>query len=606
MAHAPQRHPGLRRALFLGTALALVGGLLTGPLDLQRATGQTKKADPDPKKTEPGDPKKGDKSDVIVGGGVEQIAFINEQIEKKWKDNKIEPSERCSDYEFIRRASLDIVGRIAKPAEIREYMGWPADQRRSKLIDKLLNSKEYPENFANLWANLLMTRTGPPLQHMQMMVWLTDEFDKKNADWSKVVTSLLSATGKDNGDGDEPAVNFILAHLGDRLPGNPGENGQWSLVPVTSRITRLFLGLRTQCTQCHDHPFNDEWKQENFWGINAYLRQVEAPNGQPSAMKKKKDMPKDFHYILKDNPNFNVKGLVPYERRSGLVEVTKAFFLDGTKMPGKLEGTRRQELARKVTTSDYFGKAFVNRMWSHFMGRGFTKDVDDFGEHSRVSHPELLEKLGKDWAGKYQHNPRDLVRWICNSKAYGLSSRANKSNDKQDAEEFFSRMLLKSMTPEQLFESLMIATDAKDGQNREKKKELRDKWMNRLVVNFGDDEGNEGSFNGTVVQALLMMNGQEINDAILDENNGTMGLVLKNLKASKTMSKQALSEAIREMFIAALNRPPTTKELDRMLDPQRIQLDPMRPKVVDYAFAKEYCQDVFWALLNSNEFILNH
>src|SRR5207302_2816922 len=127
-------------------------------------------------------------------------------------------------------------------------------------------------------------------------------------------------------------------------------------------------------------------------------------------------------------------------------------------------------------------------------------------------------------------------------------------------EEFFSRMLLKAMTPEQLFESLMTATEAKEGQNREKKKELREKWMNKLVVSFGDDEGNEGTFNGTVVQALLMMNGQEINDAVLDENNGTMGHVLKVLK-SKGITRDTLIGALRELFLAALNRPPTEKEL---------------------------------------------
>src|SRR5438067_5046684 len=320
------------RSLCLGAGLVAALGILAGPVGVSRSDAQAKKAE--------------QKGDVIVGGGVEQVAFINEQIEAKWKENKRTPSDRCSDYEFIRRASLDIIGRIAKPAEIREYMAWPADQRRSKLIDKLLKSRDFPENFANLWANLLMTRVGPPRQHMQMQVWLTEQFDKGNADWSKMVTSLVTATGKDNGDGDQAAINFLLAHLGERVQGNPQENGQWTMVPATSRITRLFLGLRTQCTQCHDHPFYDEWKQENFWGINAYLRQIDAPKQPSLLMNKKKD--KDDHFTLQDNPNYNKSGLVAYERKSGLVEVTKAMFLDGAKLPAKFEGTRREELARRV------------------------------------------------------------------------------------------------------------------------------------------------------------------------------------------------------------------------------------------------------------------
>src|SRR5580765_3066570 len=371
------------------------------------------------------------KPDVVVAGSASHVALINSAIEKKWQENKLEPAKRCSDYDFVRRASLDIIGRIAKPSEIKEFLNWPVEQRRGLLIEKLLKSEEYANNFANIFTNLLMTRTSTKLHHQQMQVWLTDEFDKKDADWSKMATSLLSATGKTNGDGDALAVNFLITHRGDKLPGNPAVNGQWDMVPATSRITRLFLGLRTQCVQCHDHPFQGEWRQENFWAINAYLRQIEVVNDR-SAVVKKKDKD-DVQYELRDNQSFNQNGLIGYERRSGLVEFTKAFFLDGTKLPAKMEGTRRQELAKRVTSSPYFAKAFVNRMWGHFFGRGFTKDVDDFGEHSPISHPELLEKLAKDWSSQHGHNPRELIRWICNSKAYGLASQANKSNDKPDA-----------------------------------------------------------------------------------------------------------------------------------------------------------------------------
>jgi hypothetical protein len=605
MAKASLWRSSTRRALVLGLTLFVLCGWLAAAL---HAPAQTK-SDPagDPKKTQPD---KG--TDVIAGGGVEQIAYINEQLDKKWKDNKIEPAKRCTDYEFIRRATLDIIGRIAKPTEIKEFLGWSAEQRRSKLIEKLLSmnkGEDFASNFATLWANLLMTRTGPKKNHEQMHVWLTEEFSKKDADWSKTVTSLLSAVGQTNGDGDAPAVNFILAHLGERLPdGNVEKNGQWELVPLTSRITRLFLGLRTQCTQCHDHPFNDEWRQENFWGINAYLRQVEAPKGRPSMVKNKKGGP-DPQFEIRDNVRFNKTAMVSFDRRSGLAESTKAFFLDGTKLPGKLEGTRRQELARRVTTSEYFAKAFVNRTWGHFFGHGFnrTKDVDDFGEHNPIAHPDLLNKIAKDWATKYNHNPKDLIRWICNSKAYGLSSQANSSTQKPDTDKLFGRMLLKAMTPEQLFESLLIATDAKDGQNADKKKTLRDDWMNKLVVNFGDDEGNEGSFNGTIVQALLMMNGKELNEAIMDETHGTVATVMARLKGTKGPISRANQEAaVRELFLASLNRPPTAKELARMLDPERMSPTGSKKDVIDFPYFRAYCQDLYWAVLNSNEFILNH
>jgi len=602
MVSNPLRRLSAQGVLFLGASLPVLCGLPAGPLKQGQLGAQTKKVDP--KLNQKPFIETKDKLAILPAGDIDEITSVNAQIDKKWKENKIEPAKRCTDYEFIRRASLDIIGRIAKPSEIKEFMSWPAAERRGKLVEKLLKDEDYARNFANIFTNLLMTRTATKLHHEQMQEWLTEEFNKKDADWSKTATSLLSATGRTNGDGDAPAVNFILAHLGEKVPGNPVVNGQWEMVPVTSRITRLFLSLRTQCTQCHDHPFNDEWRQEHFWGINGYLRQVEAISGRPDLDKNKK-VADDKQFELRDNPEFNKNGLVPYERRSGLVEYTKAFFLDGTKLPAKLESTRRQELARLVTTSPHFAKSFVNRMWGHFFGRGFTKDVDDFGEHSPVSHPALLDKLAKDWATKYHHNPRELVRWICNSKAYGLSSQANPTNDKPEAEQFFGRMLLKAMTPEQLFESLMTATESKDSQNLVAKQNMREQWMKKLVVNFGDDEGNEGTFNGTVVQALLMMNGQEINNAIMDPAGGTVSIILQKVSAAKGAVPRVAQEAVvKELFLAGLNRPPAPKELTRVLDPERMKLG--AATLVDYNFFRGYCQDLYWAMLNSNEFILNH
>src|SRR5262249_14592233 len=162
--------------------------------------------------------------------------------------------------------------------------------------------------------------------------------------------------------------------------------------------TRLFLGLRTQCVQCHDHPFNGEWQQHHFWGINAFFRQAD-PSGRPNMMaKKKKKGEVNLPYTLTDNPNLNSKGLVPYQRRSGVLLYTKATFIDGTKM--ELNGTdttRRKELAKFIIKSPYFAKVGVNRMWAHFLGLSFTKIApDDFGEHNQVSHPELLDRLAED------------------------------------------------------------------------------------------------------------------------------------------------------------------------------------------------------------------
>jgi hypothetical protein len=150
----------------------------------------------------------------------------------------------------------------------------------------------------------------------------------------------------------------------------------------------------------------------------------------------------------------------------------------------------------------------------------------------------------------------------------------------------------------------MTATEAKVGQDKKKREEARKKWLRRLIVNFGDDEGSEGTFNGTVVQALLMMNGEDINNAINDKDSGTVAVILKR----KGVTPRS---AMHDLFLAALNRPPTEAEYKRFLSPDMYNLHKMNPRRDPKFYRRPnfwpaFYQDMFWALLNSNEFILNH
>jgi hypothetical protein len=598
-ARTSWRSGALIRVSGLAIIAALVGGLgyVTNALaDKQPAPKPPAgKEKPAPKKTEP----KPIVDILAKSDGAIQVGYINEEIRKKWQETKINPSARCTDHEFIRRASLDIIGRIAKPDEIAKFLSDPPERRRSLLIERLLESEEYAKNWSSVWTVWLMTRAGSftaglKIYHEQMQVWLEEQFAKPDMQYDKIVTDLLTASGKTN---ENQAVNFILAHLGEPEKDDPQSNGRYNMVPITSRTTRLFLGLRTQCTQCHDHPFNDDWKQADFWGVNAFFRQVDAPRGRPLGRRRNQAMNAVLELV--DDPNVNSDAIVYFERRNGVVLPSKPVFLDGrVKMPPLSKNdTRRKELAKFIIKSEYFPKAFINRMWAHFFGRGFTKVFDDFGEHNPVSHPELLDRLAEDFR-KYNYRPRDLIRWICNSQAYGLGSTANETNDKEDAEPYFARMQLKAMSPEQLFESLMVATGAKASTDQMAKKQLRELWMKRLVDNFGDDEGNEATFNGTVVQALLMMNGEDINRAITDPKVGTVARVVSRYRLQPR-------EAMRSLYLAALNRHPTTAEYTRILNPRMYNL-PRVPVRDRGKFYTEFYQDLFWALLNSNEFILNH
>lgn len=559
------------------------------------------------------------------GAGAEAsnpIRVINQQIEAQWKFNRLVPARFATDYEFIRRASLDIIGRIATPEEMNRFLRDPIQTRRIRLVQRLLDSDEFAKNWANIWTVWLMTRSAPGTYHDEMQSWLEKQFTQKDHGFDKIAHDLLTATGKSDENG---AVNFILTNEGAPVSKDKVvEDGHSDFVPLTSRTARLFLGLQIQCAQCHDHPLNPQWKQKHFWGLNAFFRQVK---GTRPPTRRRMDMTPEL--ALGDDIEVNKEGAIFYEERRGTVFMTRPVFLDGRRLPKETDQSRREILAEFVLSSPYFAKAYVNRMWAHFFGRGFTNPgpPDDFGENNPVTHPILSEEqlakvrqaksplpedLVKEIKGldndanhprlldyladQFRQsgcNPRQLVSWICNSEAYQLSTVENRSNAKPEAEPYFSRMLLKALSPEQLFESLMVATQAEAAESREGKKNLRDQWMKNLIVNFGDDEGNEVTFNGTVVQALIIMNGRELNDAIAHKEKGTFGAALR---------KPSIRATLDYLTLAALNRPATENEYRAIAR----EVGMLRLGKIRSADPTTLWQDEFWALLNSNEFMLNH
>src|SRR5438132_13064745 len=193
-------------------------------------------------------PKKNNAKDIVATSSpgkttdADKVQLINKHLAEKWKANQVTPSQRCNDYEFIRRASLDIVGRIATPKEIDQYLKDPEATRRPRLIDRLLKSDDYPKNWANLWTVWLMTRVGEndaaqAVYHEQMHSWLEKQFGKEGMSYKDMAYGLLTATGKTNENG---AVNYFLAHLGEPIPrAEQSKEGKATMVPITSRTTRF-------------------------------------------------------------------------------------------------------------------------------------------------------------------------------------------------------------------------------------------------------------------------------------------------------------------------------------------------------------------------------
>ncbi len=236
---------------------------------------------------------------------------------------------------------------------------------------------------------------------------------QRNMSYDKLAYELISAKGV-NKPGEE-GFNGFSNFLADKM----AENG----VQATAKTSQIFLGLQVQCTQCHNHPFN-EWKQNQFWELNAFFRQTHAMRHQREGQEMEVWELANQNFAGEDNrPE---EAVLFYELRNGLTKAAYPVFVDGTKLKsdsGYVDRVdRRTELARLVATSDYLSKAIVNRLWAHFMGFGFTKPIDDMGPHNPATHPELLDGLAAEMK-KNSYDLKTLIRWIVLSEPYSLSSR---------------------------------------------------------------------------------------------------------------------------------------------------------------------------------------
>ncbi len=511
----------------------------------------------------------------------EIIDFIDAQIRKGWEDNGIAPSDAADDAEWYRRVHLDIIGRIPDEEAVEDFLESRDRGKRSRVVENLLDRSEFADYFATQWTNLAIGRGTPQGVNRDKLTEYFREGFGSGKSWGEVVTELVTATGTADENG---VVNYLLAQLAADREG----------IQATAATTRLFLGVQVQCTQCHNHPFNTS-KQRQFWEFNSFFRQAQRTmggDGQPAEV-----------------TDSNYAGHVDFELRSGLADVAFPKYFGkaieavpagnasatGLNRDGAPGVNRRTALAQFMLNDPErpVAKAFVNRMWGHFFGYGFTRPVDDIGPHNQPTHPELLERLAAEFAQR-QYNPKTLIRWICNSEAYHLTSRFSRNNEIDNPASgeapLFSHMYLKSLEAEQLYESLIVATQAhKSGKfSDEGAKKQRDEWLSQFIVAFGTDENDESTtFNGTIPQALMMMNGPLIKSAVNCEPGSYLHTVFTG--------KQDDRKKVRTLYLATLGRPPSQREFKAA-----VQLFENAPDRLT-AF-----QDLFWALLNSNEFILNH
>jgi hypothetical protein len=494
--------------------------------------------------------------------------YIDAMLQQSWDDAEVKPSPICSDAEFVRRAYLDLLGRIASADEAYAFISKKDSGKRAKLIDYLLEHPDYAKHMGTLMSNTLVGRKpmGRQVDKGALSNWLRLRF-AENRPWNQTARELITATGSNKENG---AVNFTITHMGD------------GAINLTSFTTKIFLGEQIQCTQCHDHPSND-WKQADFWSINAFFKGIRTED----VMKTDATGAEVYdHTELTDEPS---DAFSTYEKRNAVVGIAFPAFLDGRKISQGMDVNRREALGDFITERDnlQFARAYVNRIWGQLMGRGFVQPVDDFGAHNPPSHPELLDKLAEDFRA-CDYDVKRLIRWVAASKAYNVTSMMTKDNEQDDT--LFTHMQLKPMIPEQLFDSLLVATAAqKVGGDADR---ARNTWLNQFVFAFANDEAEESStFQGTIPQALMMMNGELMEKA----TGGKPGSFVAKLRDRAMKTRSPASYMVNQMYLSALNRLPTSKEMKYA--GAFVNSNPDTLHVLE---------DLFWALLNSNEFVLNH
>ncbi|MCH5377660.1 MAG: DUF1549 domain-containing protein, partial [Planctomycetes bacterium] len=379
----------------------------------------------------------------------EVITFVNDMLAQGWRQRGVTPAPPAGDTQWCQRVYKRLIGRDPTQDELQQFQSAPADQRRSSLVDDLLARDEYARHWSAVWADTLLGNEqleaqseGVHREGLERYLFTSLRDDKP---YDQMATELVSATGACDPEAENfnGAANFLAAHARD------------DYVPATDRLARVFLGKQLVCARCHDHPANG-WDQEEFWKLNAFLRQMkvrrEAQTGRLALIDK------DFFGetgVARDAEIF-------YQDEDGRLRVAyPEFGSNRLSRSGLLSDVnRRRELARLIVASPDFRSAVVNRVWAELLEYGFVEPVDDAGPHNPPSHPELLRGLSEQLAA-HNFDMDGLIRWIVLSRAFEVSDEPTPESWMDTPETggrpLFARYYGEPAKPADLYKSLMLA-----------------------------------------------------------------------------------------------------------------------------------------------------
>jgi hypothetical protein len=490
---------------------------------------------------------------------------IDALLEKSWQAHGIHPAQPASDAEFMRRVYLDLTGRVPSVAEAREFLSATEPDRRETLVNRLLSHRDHATHFASAWRSILipadvdLTRLGGAEKFDQ---WLAERF-AANEPYDKIVEQLLLAEGRVSESG--PLLFYAAVKL------NPEE--------LAARTSRVFLGVRMECAQCHDHPFDDDISQHDFWSFAALFARISRPEG-------KMEMTSPVLQV-RDNRSGDVKLPESEEIVPPRLPETETPLVEGDESP-----SRRRQMVDWLTARDnkHFAQATVNRVWAHLFGRGLVEPVDDMRPANPAIVPEVLDALSRDFAAS-GFDLRRFVRALVLTRAYQLSSES--TDDDPSRTLYFAQMNIKSFTAEQLYDCITVVTGSGGagaaGADVTSLVRTGDATRAAFIEQFRTQPGQATDYQAGIPQALTMMHGTLVSRAT---DKATSGL-LKSLSAPFFTDEQR----VETLFLATLSRYPAEGERDAVVDSL---------ERVGAADRQQTLGDVLWALVNSAEFTLNH
>ncbi|MDF1744433.1 MAG: DUF1549 domain-containing protein [Gimesia sp.] len=525
--------------------------------------------------------------------------IIDEQIQSEYKDQTNSVSTISSDGEFLRRVYLDLTGRTPSITQTREFLNDSRTDKRAILVDQLLASAEYARYTSQQLDVMLMRRLRK--KYINVSTW--EEYLRKSVADNKPLDQIVREIFASDGSNKETqaAARFYLARAGD-------------VNELTRDIGKIFLGADLTCAQCHDHPDVNEWKQDHYYGISAFLIRSFVFTD-----KKKKQT------VFAEKAEGEVKFESVFEVRdktSKGAETTLPVVFNGPKIsePAFKKGeeyqvkpakdvrpipkySRRAQLGVAITAPQNrrFARTMANRLWAMMLGRGIVHPLDADHSDNPPSHPQLLEIL-TDQMISHQFDLKWYLREIVLSETYQRSSAndlfTKKSSGKLD-DSRFTHAIMKPLTPEQFSWAVLQATGYADIHRKSLKNKLTEEslrkrllgYEKRFVTLFGGLPGKpvEG-FETTADQILYLSNDGGIQGLVMPSSGNTADRVLK-------VPVDQPDKIAEELYLSVLNRHPDQTETEEVAKLLQGKAGVERSQMVS---------DLVWALVMSSEFRFNH